>query len=199
MSELVAMEALVFRLIGTAPLVLHNPRLSDPLDEYTKAIKAISGKRKKTENDYEEMARLEFMGGLYLNGDKTVVIRGRMIYACLAGRGGAARKQKEGTVAATGLFVGDHFPLIYEGPKSPAELWKNASFRLRVNARVGTATVMRTRPIFEQWSLEPTVNYSPEIVNRDQVVQWMEIAGAQVGIGDWRPQYGRFSVEVLSG
>ena len=30
-------------------------------------LKSVSGKRKKTEADHEEMARIEFVAGLYMN------------------------------------------------------------------------------------------------------------------------------------
>ena len=54
---------------GGSPLVMHNERLADPLDEYVRDIAKLSRKRQKTEADHLEIARLEFLGGLYLNGD----------------------------------------------------------------------------------------------------------------------------------
>ena len=34
------------------------------------------------------------------------------------------------------------------------------------------------------------------IVNREEVIAWLEKAGEVGGFGDWRPKYGRFSVKV---
>lgn len=191
------METLRFRIEGLAPLLMHNARLADPLDSATKALASVTGKRKKTDADIEEIARLEFMGSLYLNGDNEPVIPARLIYGCLAGRGSSSRKLKEGPLAKAGLFVVGNFPLEYDGPKNPDELWKDQRFRSRVNARVGTATIMRTRPIFEEWGVEIEIQLNPTIVNRERVIEWLELSGEQVGIGDWRPQHGRFTVEVL--
>ena len=55
-----------YHLTGVAPLMMHNGRLSDPLDPWAKAMKKVTEKKKKTEADYEELSRLEFLGSLYL-------------------------------------------------------------------------------------------------------------------------------------
>lgn|SRR3990167_678223 len=190
------METLKARLTGLVPLILHNARLADPLDPISKAMKTVSSKRKKTDADFEELARLEFEGGLYMVDDEPV-IPARLIYGLLAGKGGAARKQKSGPEAKAGIVVSGNFPLKYDGPRDVAGLWRDARFRSRVNAKIGQATVMRTRPIFEEWAVTIAVQYNPELVNRAQLIEWLELGGDQVGLGDWRPQYGRFSVEIL--
>ena len=56
---------------------------------------------------------------------------------------------------------------------------------------------MRTRPIFEEWAVEVEVGFNPEILNRATLIDWMKTAGELVGIGDWRPQNGRFQVSVV--
>jgi hypothetical protein len=190
------MNTLKFRITGVAPWIPHNGLLADPLYEFSKRIKKVTALRKKTEADLEEMARLEFLGGLYLK-DGEPCIPGEMIEAALAGKGGAARKNKSGAQAAAGLFVPNPAKLEYDGPKDPNELWKDYRFRFRVPAKVGMAKVMRTRPIFEQWSAVVEVHYNPDLVDRDRVIDWIVQAGAEVGIGDWRPRYGRFTVELL--
>ncbi len=44
-------KPLQLKLIGCRPLVMHNGRLSDPLDEFAKAIQKVSKKRSKTDAD----------------------------------------------------------------------------------------------------------------------------------------------------
>jgi hypothetical protein len=58
---------------------------------------------------------------------------------------------------------------------------------------------MRTRPIFPEWELEFTVEYSPDLVQRDRLEEWVEVAGRQIGLSDWRPNYGRFEVVSAEG
>src|SRR5688572_21014856 len=51
--------------VNGSALVLHNERLADPLDSMTRAIGTFTKKRNKTITDHEEIARLEWYGGLY--------------------------------------------------------------------------------------------------------------------------------------
>ena len=53
------------QVIGTTQMHTHNIRLANPDDQFARAISQISAKRKKTEEDRKEMARLEWHGGLY--------------------------------------------------------------------------------------------------------------------------------------
>lgn len=190
------MESLKFRITGVSPLIPHNGSMADPLNHYSRAIKEISSKRKKVDADYEEMARLEWYGGLYLK-DGVPCIPGNNLEAALIGRGSAARSQKMGKQAAAALIVPDDYPLEYDGSKDLDELWKDENFRIVSKVRVGTASVMRTRPIFKNWSAIVEVLYVPTSLNEDHICQWMEIAGREVGLCDWRPKYGRFTAERL--
>jgi hypothetical protein len=186
-------EKLSFRIRGVAPLVMHNGTMADPANEWTRAVKEISGKRKKTDADYEEMARLEWMGGLYLHKGEPC-IPGYVLEGCLIGKGGAARKQRMGKQAAAGLYVTKNFPLEYEGPREPAELWQLPEFQLRVPVVVKTSRIIRTRPIFEEWAANVEVEVDTDLINLDDVRLWMEIAGRECGLMDWRPKCGRFEV-----
>ena len=186
-------EKLSFKIRGVAPLVMHNGLLADPANEWTRAIKEISGKRKKTDADYEEMARLEWMGSLYLHKGEPCV-PSYVWEGCLIGKGGAARKQRMGKQAAAGLYVTRDFPLEYEGPRSPEELWKLSEFQFRVPVVVKGSRIIRTRPIFEKWATSVEVEVDTDLVNLDDVTLWMDIAGREVGLMDWRPKFGRFEV-----
>ena len=59
-------QRMKFRLTGVSPLVKHNGRLANPWDPMAKALKAVAGERAKTDADFEELARIEFLGGLYV-------------------------------------------------------------------------------------------------------------------------------------
>ena len=180
-------------------MIFHNGQLSDPLCEWTKAIKKVSGKRNKTEADFEEMARLEFLGGLYTK-DKQLVIPSQNLKASLAGKGGAARNEKRGKGAGVGIIVNGPFVLDYEGrPDDANDLWDNPDFRHRVGVRVSTSTVMRTRCVIpEGWTTTVSLTINEDFCDVDEVIRWMEYSGYAVGLGDWRPakggQYGRFEV-----
>jgi len=185
-----------YRIVGTVPLVMHNGQLANPMNTYAKQMKVITSKRTKTDADYLELARLGWFGGLYLaNGEPC--IPGEVLEAMIVGKGGAARKQKKGGAAAIGITVWEDFPLEYEGPRDIEELWKIESFQLQRLVRVQQSKVLRTRPIFHVWAANVEIGLDTDYVAREELYHWMEVGGKQIGLMDWRPKYGRFSVEQI--
>ncbi len=188
------MKKLHFTINGDAPLVMHNGRLADRTDLFTRKMKEITSKRNKSDADHEELARLEFLGGLYVNEEDNPCIPGIVFEAMLIGRGGAARKEKMGKEAAAALWVVDDSPLLYDGPPEPDELWKDKRFVFQSLVKVGQSKIMRTRPIFKEWGAEITVEFNENLLDEADIRRWVEVAGEQVGLMDWRPRFGRFSV-----
>lgn len=188
-----AWQKLTFSLTGDAPLICHNGQTADPLNGFSKAIKAISSKKTKTESDFEEMAKLEFLAGLYMGKDGPI-LTSMMVDACVIK---GAMKTKDGVTAKSGFFTVEDARLEYDGPRTGDELWKLPQFRLSVPVRVGQARVIRTRPIFNDWSAVVTVQYEDGVVNPATVISWFTVAGSLVGLGDWRPRFGRFQAKRL--
>lgn len=203
------MEKIKFKLVGETPLLMHNNRLANPLDKYSQEMSKKSGKRKKTIEDIWELARIEWEGGLYFY-DGEVKIPMRVLNKTFE-RG--ATKQKNGMLWKSGCFVMDDYcTLSYSGKKIKAkingdvpnpeldEFFRKHIFQTMV--RVGQSTLLRTRPMFSDWSLEVEIMYDPTVINKETVVQCLKDAGRLVGMCDWRVekggQYGRFSVEVLN-
>lgn len=60
-------ESIRLRITGTKRLVMHCGRLADPLDPITKDLMRLTKKRSKTEADHEEIGRVEWFGGLWLD------------------------------------------------------------------------------------------------------------------------------------
>jgi hypothetical protein len=181
---------------GTAPLITHNIRLANPLDPIAKAMKVISGKRKKTEDDLLQLARLEFEGGLYLDPDVGPFLPGENVEKCIVE---GARVTKQGKQVERGLFVSDNvIPLIYKGPRTAEELWVDENFRNMAAVRVGQARVMRMRPMFRTWALDVDAEIDPGLLAVESLQQIVDDSGAMVGLGDHRPRYGRFMAKVAT-
>ena len=184
---------------GVSPLLCHNGQTADPRNTYSKAIKAISGKRKKVDADYDEMARLEWLAGLYLANDDLIipdfVIESTMI--------NGAKKSKRGPQAKCGLFFTEHASLEFAGKpdiisdQTLAEMFASGDFTHTIGVKVGMAKVMRTRPMFRRWSFKAIAQYDPDVLNLRDVEEIAGDAGKLVGLGDWRPKHGRFEAEVL--
>lgn len=195
------MQILKFKLTGLVPMLMHNGQTANPLNEFSRKIKEISSKRKKTDQDFEDMAKLEFSAGLYLapNGDGELrpCIPGIVLEATICGRGGAARKEKAGKQAQASIFCDRDFLLEYDGPKDPEEMWGDPNMRDVTAVRVQSNKIMRTRPkIPAGWTAECEITYNENLVNREDLIRWLEVAGEEVGLMDWRPKYGRFEVEI---
>ena len=188
-----AWQTLKFRLTGDAPLILHNGQTADPLNKYAKMLKSISGKRKKTDSDLEELARIEFLAGLYL-GEEGPILPAMVVDACIID---AAKKGREGVLAKSGFFTVGNALLEYSGPRTGPELWADERFRFSVPARVQQARIVRTRPIFNEWAASVTAQFEDSVVNDAQVERWFHTAGALCGLCDWRPRFGRFQAKRL--
>lgn len=64
-------------------------------------------------------------------------------------------------------------------------------------ARVQRQGIVRSRPRWNKWALTATLNYDEERINGETLLQILEEAGSTKGIGDYRPKFGRFRVELL--
>lgn len=186
-----AWQTASYKLTSQAPLLMHNGQTADPRNKFAKLLKQISSKRKKTDADLDEMARIEFMAGLYM-GEEGPILPSFVLDSLIIN---AAKKFREGTLAKSACFSSGHAQLVYDGPKTPDELWADETFQFSALVRIGQSRVPRMRPIFNKWSAIVTVQFEDSLVNKARVDEWMETAGIQVGLGDWRPQYGRFDVE----
>ena len=79
------------------------------------------------------------------------------------------------------------------------ELAKTAQFTVPVV--VQRNRILRTRALFSTWDCTFTVDVDPDQVDKEQLKNWLKIAGQRIGIGDWRPQksghYGRFTTDSV--
>jgi hypothetical protein len=181
---------LTLEITGTAPLLMHNARLSNPRDPVARALRTISAKRGKADDDYEELAHLEFLGSLYTDPDIGPYVPGDNIFRALVD---GARKHKLGVKVTSGVIVMSSVnPLAYPGPRTPEELWKDGSFTHESSVKVGMARVIRTRPVFAVWKTSASLYLDTETLDFHDLQQIVESAGRLVGLGDWRPRFGRF-------
>ena len=59
--------------------------------------------------------------------------------------------------------------------------------------------IIRIRPLIPTgWTMTFTVEFDESIVNKQAVATALTEASSLVGLGDWRPKFGRFTVEVLN-
>jgi hypothetical protein len=186
------MQELRIRFTGVTPLLLHNGSLANPLYEYAREIKKVAGKRKKTDADFEELARLEWFGGLYLDEKERIIIPTEMIEAGLKD---VAKRERKGKAVDKALVCTSTTPLdIGTKYKSLEDLWKDPKYRLTIGVRIKGNRVMRTRPRFDTWSFETLIKFDEfQLEARD-----IEAFAKGACFGDWRPKFGQAKAEVIS-
>ena len=195
-------------LTGKNDILLHNGQTADPRNTYAKQMKQISSKRKKTDADLDQLARVEWFAGLYIgkqaDGSATTVIPAHVLESCFVA---GAKKSKRGVQAKSGLFVDSQAVLDFEGKpegnltaealqESLDALYEGGEHHLTVGVKVSTSKVMRTRPKFSNWSATCVIEYDDAVLTFADVKDVIEDAGNLVGVGDWRPKFGRFEAVV---
>lgn len=189
------MESLKVKLSGLSTILMHSARLSNPLDPKVKEFKLLTAKRKKTDEDMVDIARAEFELGLYFDEKLGPYIPTENIRKSIIEGG---RLSKLGTAIDRSVqILEDRAPLKYDGPRTVPALWDKKFYDLS-SVGVQQARTMRCRPAFEKWSLDVELFFDPSMVNRDQLLSAMESAGKFIGLGDYRPRFGRYTVAVAS-
>lgn len=185
---------------GTSPLLMHNGRLADPLDPLAKAVGRLTKKRTKTDDDYRELGRCEYLGGLYLDPDVGPYIPGDNITRCLLD---AAKITRQGTALTRAMLITTSVnPLVYGGPRDAEQLWDDPNFQHVAMAVVGGRKVRRTRPCFRQWAVQAEGVLDTAQLELADLAAIADTAGQMIGLGDWRPgrsgTFGRFQAKVAA-
>ena len=181
-----------YTIKGMSPLMCHNGELANPQNAIVKEMKKITSKRKKTDDDLNELAELEWMGGLYVNDDGIPCIPSKVLKATLVE---AAKTSRLGKRFTAGLFISDNPVIQHAGQeRTVEELRSDPKHVDQRMVKVQTSKVLRTRPIFPDWKLTFEVAYMPDQIEERDLDQAMETAGYIKGLGDYRPEFGRFEV-----
>jgi len=185
------MKELRIRFIGVTPLLLHNGRMADPLYPHARELKKVAQKKKKTESDFAEMARIEWYGGLYLNEKGRIIIPTEMVEAALKD---SAKRDRKGKSVDKALVCRDTTPLdIGNNYKNIDELWHDEKYRLTCIVRIGKNRVVRTRPKFDQWSFTAKVEYDEYVLEQSDIESFIK----GICFGDWRPKFGQAQGEII--
>lgn len=192
------MKELTLKITGISPILLSADKLADPLDPATIAHKALTSKRKKTEEDHLAIARSQWEGLLYWDDKLNVVLPTQSIRATMLN---GAKMNKLGTQIKRGtIMLEDKVELDYGAKLTKDQLWE-ARYIDRRSVVVSNARVMAYRPRFIDWSAKFTIAYDESILDESDIVRSMQNAGSFVGIGGFRPEksgtFGRFEVAIV--
>jgi hypothetical protein len=191
------MKVLTTTWTGIRPLVMHNGLMADPTNPFTRRIKEITskGSKKLTDADYEERDRLEWEAGVYWSDKLGLILPSDNIERCIQL---GAQKSRIGKDVQAAVFCSDpEIKVDYDGPKTKEKMFADPRFTLRKGVAVQKSRIIRIRPMIPTgWSVTFNLEFDDTILNVKSLVKAMIDAGALIGLGDWRPKFGRFTVEV---
>lgn len=192
------MKTVKFQIEASGPMLMHSDKTANPLNEYTKKLKAFTSKRKKTDDDHMEIAKIEFEASCYY--DKGWYIPAANYEAMLLA---SAKHFKLGTTIKQALLIPDDGSFEFDDDKlKPNELFNHPEYVDQRTVKVGTSKTIRTRPIFKNYTSKFTCWLDTDKMDVEILKQVVENAGNYVGLGDYRPRYGKFNVtnmEVQNG
>jgi len=182
------------KLVGTKPLLLHNVDLANPLNPWARKMTDLRGtpSKRRTEKWHEEMAYVSFMGAFYdIPGVSGVAIPAENVRRSIID---AAKAQRLGTQVLRSLMVTvAAIPLIYDGPKTPQEMWDAGKWHLTRMIRGTGGASPTTYPIFREWAVKAPFELDETLLNVRDLTEIVERAGRIEGLGASRKQgYGRF-------
>lgn len=191
------MDTLRIRLKGAAPTIMQCDRLVNPFDPITRQLKTLTGKRKKTDADLEEISRLKFLGSLYCDAKAGPYWPGQNIDRMIFDAAKLSRRGQD--IKRAFMVLDDCVALIYDGPRTPELLYADARFVDIRSVVIRGQRVMTCRPIFREWEVEYECAYDPDVLNRDDVIAFHATAGQFIGLSTYRPRFGRFGVKTVDG
>lgn len=190
-----------FEIEGIMQQLMSNGQLIDPLNPWVKKMTEFSRKTKKVDEDHIEMQRLRYHGSFYMyEDDNSKCVEGRHpywpsanIHACLKT---AAKFVKQGKVVDSAILVDRRGgSLMYDGPRTRTELWEDPRFVHKSPCKRG---IIVARPCFQLWRVVFAVQYAPELISRENVIDLVKRAGAFIGLSEWPRRNGLFEVRDIA-
>lgn len=185
-------------LTGLCPMLQHNGRLANPIDEHTQALKALTSKRAKTDDDLVLIMLTEARGGCWETHDGLLGVPTAAVWRSIYD---AAKAFKLGEQIKRALLFDnpEHVaPLRIDDEWHTCDIWLKDRGHIDYRpAKIMGRKVMRARPwIPAGWQSTHNFELLDDVMDARDLVPVLERAGRLVGVGDWRPQYGRYAVSV---
>ncbi len=172
---------------GETPLLIHNGRTANPLDEYAKKMKVLTSKRKKTDEDIEKILDIQWHASLYWNDKIGLYMPVENFFACLHK---ACKKHKLGN-QVSGFIFGETlgFPIIVEGHKDLKKLEDTPAYRFIKAVTIQRSKTMSCRARFEKWGINFNFEVDQSLLTEDDVTMILNTMSNRIGLGVWTPSH----------
>ena len=174
------------RVVGKTPLIVHAWS--------EKAKRQMRDKQQKKAKMAKEAKdpTADFEGAKYLDAKGRDCVRASFFKNAIVSACRYAEDLKM-TVIRGALFVeGDMLPIKFDTCNMREDM---------VRVGMGTAD-LRYRPEYIGWSVDLVIEYNSNVLQAEQVLNLVRLAGFSVGICEWRPEkngdFGRFDIDMSS-
>lgn len=187
---------LTLKLSGQKVIMQHNGRLANPLNEYARRLSEIYGKRQKSTDDLVQLMLIEARGGFWETDEGTIGIPTAAVWRSIYD---AAKAFKMGTTIKRVLFFDEVVePLYIDGVNPDCDEWLKDEHHIDYRAvKVQGRKIMRARPVVPNgWSSTHTFTILDDVLDPSKLAPILERAGRLEGLGEMRPTFGTYNVEL---
>mgnify|MGYP001768766530 CR=1 FL=1 len=194
-----AMQTLTATFTGVTPLLQANPQGVSRACPYSVRMKQINAKKtKRTDSDFAELADLEVLSRVFWDDKIGVYVPTRWVAEAIATKAFAVAKISKAATRGALFMVAAKVPLNYKNKgrvKAIADVTKDGFFRHAMILKQGQVRIEKNSPIFHDWSFACAMEFDDKVFDRADLQRIIAETSHYVGFGDFRPTFGRASVE----
>lgn len=195
-----SIQSLTVKVTGNSPILMANPQCVDRFNPFTREIARINAKKtRRTDEDYKMLADLEVRSKVHWDGDLGVFVPSTWLTAALCKNAFTLKKISKDKIRGSVFPVESKIKLIYSSMdrvKTLDDVVGNPEFRYNMNVKQGQVRIMKSMPIFKNWSFEAELEFENTQVDPTDLKAILEYSAKYGGFGDFRPTFGRAVAEV---
>lgn len=176
------------KVAGTQPLIMHAWD--------TKSKRQIEEKQQKKANRTREARNpdAEWNAARYLDSKGRDCIPARHFKNAMVEAATFLPDVTKKLIKGAIYVQGDLIPIEYDGVRAGRSIVPHKrEDMVRIGGMSKTADI-RYRPMYPNWTVSVTIEFDTSAFSAEQVVNLLNRAGFNVGVGEWRPTFGRFRV-----
>lgn len=186
---------------GITPLILHNGRTANPLDPYSKRLKALTSKRGKTEEDVEQLLAVQWEAALYFDADLGLYMPSENLFAAFLK--GAKKFKLGGKSSAVSFPEPIGYSIETRNGKNFEALKADPGNKFIRTVTIQRAKTVSCRAIFNSWAIKFYLEFETSTIDANEIKTIFSAMGSRIGLGVWTPSSpkpgsnGRFVIKSL--
>lgn len=188
-------------IMGLTPMILHNGRTANPLDPFSKKMKALTSKRNKTEEDIEALLMVQWESSLYWNDDIGLYMPSENLYTAFYK---GAKKFKLGSKCSAITFPEPlGYPIITTNHTNFTALKADPLNKFIKTVVVQKSKTISCRCILNTWSMKFNLEFETSVFDANEIKTILANMGQRIGIGVWTPSspkpgtHGKFLIKSM--